>query len=177
MDIRDFEINILDLYWINGAKNDPKDLCLHGIVDVIIGDEVIADKYDCTVSSTGLYLLKSLEEDHLKDKSLNQMLPCCGFFIIPNDVDEYVEISGCPNGIDWSVVHEENFVKLITEKGTEVSIDISLYKEIVFYFADKIQFFYNKCEKKIIPEDEFDKKGYLAFWREWDIRKNKKYNF
>jgi hypothetical protein len=45
-----FIIDILDLYWIKGEKDDPDDLCLHGDVYVKIGDEVIADKYSCTVN-------------------------------------------------------------------------------------------------------------------------------
>jgi hypothetical protein len=40
------------------------------------------------------------------------MLPCCGFFIIPHDIDDTVEITGCPNGIDWSVLHIEDYIKL-----------------------------------------------------------------
>lgn len=80
-----FVIEIMDMYWIDGEKDNPEDLCLHGDVFVKIGEEVVADKYSCTVSSTGLYLLKSLEEDRIPEQSANQMLPCCGFFIIPND--------------------------------------------------------------------------------------------
>jgi len=60
-----FNIEILDLYWINGEKDNPDDLCLHGNVSVKIGEEVVADNYGCTISSTALYLLKTLKLDHI----------------------------------------------------------------------------------------------------------------
>lgn len=65
MNYSQFVIDIEDLYWINGEKNDPKDLCLHGKVNVKIGNEVVANNYPCTVSSTALYLLKSIKVDHV----------------------------------------------------------------------------------------------------------------
>lgn len=47
----------------------------------------------------------------------NQMLPCCGHFMIPNETLDNVTISGCPNGIDWSVIHDGNSVILELEDG------------------------------------------------------------
>ncbi|MBZ9626297.1 hypothetical protein G9F71_026180 [Clostridium sp. FP2] len=181
MDKYQFVINILDLYWTHGENDEednPEDLCLHGDVYVRIGEEIVADNYSCTVSSTGLYLLKSLKENHVLGESQNQMLPCCGFFIIPNDVDDTVEISGCPTGVDWSVLHTNDYVKLITEKGNEVDIELNSYREIVFSFVDKIEDFYRKCQEKNIPQkhiptNDFEYNGYIKFWREWSNRKNK----
>ncbi len=171
MDKGQFVIDILDLYWINGDKDDPEDLCLHGDVYVKIGEEIIADNYSCTVSSTAIYLLKSLQEDHKPDESANQMLPCCGFFIIPHDSEDTVEITGCPNGIDWSVLHIENYIKLVTEKGTKINIEPNVYRDVVFNFVDKIQEFYSKCQEKKLPTDDFDYRGYTKFWREWSNRR------
>jgi hypothetical protein len=165
-----FSIDILDLYWINGEKDNPEDLCLHGDVNVIIGEEVVAESYSCTVSSTALYLLKSLELEHIIGEE-NQMLPCCGHFIIPNDTDDTVEISGCGHGIDWSVLHIGGYVKLVTEKGNDVSIELDTYTEIVFNFVGKIEGFYKKCQEKSIPTDDFDREGYIKFWREWNNRR------
>ena len=173
MDKDQFIINILNLYWVNGENDDPDDLCLHGDVYVKIGDEVVADKYPCTVSSTALYLLKSLKEDHILGEGENQMLPCCGFFIIPHDTNDTVEISGCPNGIDWTIFHTDCNVKLITEKGTETLIELKSYMEVVYNFVDKVEDFYKKSKKKNIPTDEFDYNGYIKFWREWKNRRNK----
>ncbi|MEA1960400.1 MAG: hypothetical protein U9N81_03760 [Bacillota bacterium] len=106
-----FDITIKKLYWINGIADDPEDLCLHGDVETAIGSECF--QYSATVSSTALYLLKTLTEDHIIGEE-NQMLPCCGFNMYANKTLDTVDIVGCPNGIDWSVIHEGNEVKLIT---------------------------------------------------------------
>lgn len=171
MEISKFVINILDLYWINGEKDNHEDLCLHGDVNVKIGEEIVADNYACTVSSTALYLLKTLKLDHILGEE-NQMLPCCGHFVIPNDIEDTVEISGCGNGIDWSVLHEDGYVKIITESGNVVNVKLDSYKETVFNFADEIENYYKRCKEKKIPTDEFDYNGYMKFWREWHNRRN-----
>ena len=166
-----FVIEVLDLFWINGEKENPNDLCLHGDVYVKIGEEIIADKYSCTVSSTALYLLKSLEENHIMGESLNQMLPCCGYFMIPNDKNDTVEIWGCPIGIDWSVLHNDGYMKLITKQGNEVNVEPSSYREMVFNFADKIENYYKECQEKNLPTDDFEHRGYIKFWKEWHNRR------
>ena len=159
-----FSISVSNLHWMEGI--DPaEDLCLHGNAKAIIGHEVL-EYDDATVSSTALYLLKSLKEDH-KIYESNQMLPCCGFFMIANEELSKVDICGCPNGVDWSVLHENDDVILITETGKRTVIPIDEYRKTVFAFADLIESFYNSAEDKIIPEDEFDRNGYVAFWNEW----------
>ena len=159
-----FKIKVSNLHWIEGG--DPaEDLCLHGDVTAIIGDDVL--QYDdATVSSSALYLLKSIKEDH-KIYESNQMIPCCGFVMIANESLSRVDICGCPDGVDWSVLHENDDVILITETGKRTVIPIDEYRKTVFAFADLIESFYNSAEDKIIPEDEFDRNGYVAFWNEW----------
>lgn len=174
MDKCQFDIKILDLYWLDKTKDDPDDLCLHGDVYVKIGEEVIVDKYSCTVSSTGLYLLKSLENDHIIGENSNQMLPCCGFFIITNEKDDNVDIIGCPHGIDWTVLHSGDYIKLITQKGTEVTVKLNSYREVVYRFVDVIKEFYKKSTPKNMTGDSFDIIGYIKFWDEWDRRRNAK---
>lgn len=168
-----FKINVLNLEWINGCYDDPTDLCAHGHAVAWIGEEKY--EYDATVSSTALYLLKSLTEDHIIYQS-NQMLPCCGFNIYARDKSlDTVDIMGCPNGIDWSIIHEHNKVKLITQTGKKELVDLNEYKEAVFKFADKVESFYNRCQKKELPQNELDKEGYIAFWNEWHRRRGLNY--
>lgn len=167
MEVSKFVIDILDLYWIGRVKDNYQDLCLHGEVSIKIGDE----NYDCTVSSTGLYLLKSLKADHIIRESCNQMLPCCGNFFIPSETDDTVEISGCNTGIDWTVLHRDGDIILITNKGNEVTIDYNSYVETVFRFVDEIESFYKKCTEKSVPTDEYERNGYIKFWREWHNRR------
>jgi hypothetical protein len=164
-----FDIKILDLHWINNV-DDPTDLCAHGHVFVKIGNEVIVDKdsLDITVSATGLYLMRTLKVNYKKDNYASQLLPCCGHYIIAEDDNDFVTICGCPSGIDWTIIHtDDNKIKHITESGQEAIIDKEAYKFLVLDFADEVENFYKTSLPKAIPTDDFDKKGYLAFWKEW----------
>ena len=81
---------------------------------------------------------------------------------------DYVDIMGCPSGIDWTIIHTDNCkVKHITDRGQEATIDKEVYKKIVLNFADQVENFYKTSLSKTIPTDDFDKKGYLTFWKEW----------
>ena len=165
-----FSIDADNLSWINGSKDDPEDLCLHGHAAATIGDRKF--EYDAAVSAAALYLLKTIEENHIIHQD-NQMLPCCGFFIVANEALDNVVIIGCPNGIDWSVLHNsDGFVTLVTDDGTEEVIPLADYKAEVYKFADKIESFYSSCSPKILPKDPFDRNGYIAFWNEWHRRRN-----
>lgn len=165
-----FQIDAGRLEWINGDADDPRDLCLHGEATAVIGEECFT--YYCTVSSTALYLLKSLTQDHLIGEDDNQMLPCCGHFMIANDALTEVAIVGCTNGIDWSVIHEGASVRLVTESGKETIVSIEDYRREVVCFADKIEAYYESCSPKIIGEDEYDRVAYTAFWNEWHRRRS-----
>ena len=57
-----FSISVSNLHWMEEVDS-IEDLCLHGNAKAIIGHEVL-EYDDATVSSTALYLLKSLKEDH-----------------------------------------------------------------------------------------------------------------
>lgn len=163
-----FRIDADHLGWINTGKDDREDLCLHGRAVVCIGERTL--EYYATVSATALYLLKTLAEDHIIYED-NQMLPCCGFFMIADDTLENVTISGCPNGIDWSVIHRGEMIHLILEDGYELTLPFNEYRKEVLQFADKIETFYQSSLPKILPEDEFECNGYLAFWNEWHRRR------
>jgi len=169
MNSSNFDIKILDLHWIKDV-DEPTDLCAHGHVLVKIGNEIVADKnsLDVTVSATALYLMRTLEADYKKDDYASQLLPCCGHFIIADEKKDFVNICGCPNGIDWTIIHiDDNKVKHIADSGEEATIDETTYQKIVLDFADQVENFYKLSSPKIIPSDDFDKKGYLTFWKEW----------
>jgi hypothetical protein len=164
-----FDIKLLDIHWIKDV-DDPTDLCAHGRVFVKIGDEVISDKdsLDVTVSATALYLMRTLKDNYEKDEYASQLLPCCGHFIIADDEKDFVNICGCPSGIDWTIIHtDDNKIKHVTDNGQEAIIDKDAYKKMVLDFADQVENFYKSSLPKIIPTDDFDKRGYLTFWKEW----------
>lgn len=163
-----FHIDVTELYWIDGSLDAPEDLCLHGHAVAYIGSEKL--EYDCTISATALYLLKTLTENHVINED-NQMLPCCGHFYIPDEKLENVTISGCDNGIDWTVEHIGDDVVITLEDGTAVTVPLEEYRLEVYQFVDKIEAYYQSCSPKKIPKDEFDYNGYTAFWNEWHRRR------
>ena len=54
-----FNIDVSNMYWITEG-DDPNDLCAHGDMVAIIGDEKF--EFSGTASSTAIYLLKTLEK-------------------------------------------------------------------------------------------------------------------
>ncbi len=163
-----FKIDVTDFTWIDGPADDPKDLCLHGKVTAHIGGEVLED-YG-TVSSTALYLLRSLTENH-KTGQMMQMIPCCGHFMAANDDMTEVYVDGCPNGTDWAVELVSGGVKITTESGRETFVPMGKYRTEVFRFADQVEHFYASCAPKE-PGDDFARRGYRAFWNEWHRRRD-----
>ena len=98
------DIKILDIHWIKDV-DDPTDLCAHGHVFVKIGNEVVVNKdsLDVTVSSTALCLMRTLKDDYKKGDYASQLFPCCGHFFMADEENDYVNIMGCPIGIDWTI--------------------------------------------------------------------------
>lgn len=163
-----FKIDVTDMSWLDEQNDNGEDLCLHGHATALIGTKKL--EYDATVSATALYLLKSLTENHIINED-NQMLPCCGFFLIADEALENVTIAGCNNGIDWTILHEGENIKLILQNGYETVVPLEQYKKEVFQFADKVEAFYKSSLPRKLPKDEFDRNGYITFWKEWHRRR------
>lgn len=163
-----FSIDVKNLHWIVEEEDAPYDLCAHGDMTAVIGNETF--EFDGTASATALYLLKTLTEDHQIGED-NQMMPCCGHFMIANEAVDNVHICGCCNGIDWDVLHVEDKIKITTETGRETLIEPEEYRKAVFAFADKVEAFYQSSSEKMLPDEEFERNGYIAFWKEWNRRR------
>ncbi len=165
-----FCITWSNLGWINGPEDDPEDLCSHGEVTVHLGDEQLS--YSCCTSAAALRMLRSLTEDHLMQDFLlgEQMLPCCGFNLYADNTLQNVFISGCPNGVDYEVRHQDDEVVIVTPAGNRYAVALELYCREVLYFARAVEDFYAHSRPKRLPEDELDRNGYLAFWNEWRRR-------
>jgi hypothetical protein len=167
-----FSIKILKTFWLIEPETE-KDRCAHGNIEVVIGDEMVVDgRQDWTISSTALYLLRTLEREHTKENPVgNALVPCCGFdFWIDPDTQE-VYIPNCNNGIDWEIRHERDLVHFKTEKGTTATMKFADYKTEVLDFVDKVDAFYAESKPKTLPDDKADKEGYLEFWKEWRRRR------
>jgi len=163
-----FKIEATNLRWLEGM-NPEDDLCLHGDVVTIIGDERLEEN-SATVSAAALYLLRTLTQDHVSDRE-NPIIPCCGFSMYADEYMANVDIIGCPNGVDWSVIHIPDGVKITAESGTGKIIAIDNYRSIVYSFVDKIDDYYLQSPPKVLPDDKYDREGYIAFWNEWRRRR------
>lgn len=166
-----FSIEASDLHWIHGTEDDPRDICLHGSAETRIGGRTLAYD-DVAVSAAGLYLLKTLTEDHCAGEG-SQMLPHCGHFLVPDEAGESVTNVGCDNGVDWTVRHEGDDVILELADGTAERLPLAAYREEVFRFADGIEAYYRSCaEKQFGKGEDFEKQAYRVFWKEWRRRRN-----
>ena len=162
-----FSIGFDDIGWLEGLEDDPGDCCAHAHAVAHIGDETF--EYYATVSATALYLLKSLTEDH-PAYGEEQFLPCCGFNIYEkNDGTDDVVVLGCPNGIDWDLVHSGDEVIITTDSDAVITVPYTEYREEVIRFADEVEAFYDSQPPRRPPKDE--EFVYQAFWREWHRRR------
>ena len=168
MSEKTFEIKILDLHWIKNV-DDPTDLCAHGHLYIKIGNQIISDtdNGDWALSSTALYLMRTINQNYKAGDFGSQLVPCCGHFMLLEEKTNKLLIFGCDNGIDWTIIHEGNKVKHITDSGQIALLDKEEYKKIVFDFADSVEQFYKNSSPKKNPDDESDKNAYLEFWKEW----------
>lgn len=160
-----FSLDLIESYWINHTEDNPDDLCLHGDMQVTIGTSKF--HYDnATVSASALYFMKSIYKNHIMNETL-QLIPCCGFSIFKKDNCNEVDIIGCRNGIDWSVYHVGNYVKIITDSNDITLIDRETYEKEIFKFADEVEIIYKNSTPKNIPNNEIESVGYQTFWKEW----------
>ena len=173
----DFEIKVIRQHWIaDDGQVDHNDLCSHGEVYIRIGSEELSNKGSGSwaLSATGLFLLRSLEQDCEFEQFGNQLVPCCGHFMIPDENgNNYVHIMGCPNGVDWKITHQNEEVIFESEKGSKGKLLFDGYKKMVLQFTDEIESFYGNPDDKIVEEDEFIKNGFRQFWAEWKELKTK----
>lgn len=167
-----FIIKLSNLCFLGEQDEIQKDLCLHGNAFIQIGNHVLEDgkENQWTVSAGVLRLLRSIVENHYA-KDEEHLMPCCGHFMIPSDDLQTVTISGCPNGIDFTVLHKGNIVELITGQHN-VLIPFDEYKNIVLKIVEEVELFYQSSPPKKFDSD-FDKDGYEAFWNEWQSTKEK----
>lgn len=164
--MKHFHIDATNLHWMEGCEKS--DQCLHGDGFAVIGDRTL-EHNECTVSATALYLLKSLTGDHIIFQD-NQMLPCCGHFLVPADDGENVSVCGCTSGEDWTIRHVAGGVELILEDGYAVTVPMDEYRREVLAFVQKIEDFYNAHPREL-PKDPWDLETWPLFWKEWHRRK------
>jgi hypothetical protein len=168
---------VQEFQWVFGLDDDLEDQCAHGRVLFRINDTVFVKPEDgiWTVSASGLYLLRTLFDDHTLENSVaegNFLFPCCAFTVWTIGKRFKVYCMGCPNGIDIEITHQEGMVTIKSKTGAEI-IPRSDWIKSVLCFIDSVSEFYRASTPKVIIEDAFDRQGWAAFWQEWDERYQK----
>jgi hypothetical protein len=166
-------IEPIGLHWL--MKDDPEiDLCAHGGVRVTLGARVLCDsKEDAFAVSTGaLHLLRTLNDDYLlaANQGLgDQLIPCCGHFMVVDSASGKVVNCGCPAGLGWEVRHgHDRSVHLKFDSGDEISVPLADWRRAVFEFSEAVRAFYFLGPEKR-PCDE-DVEWHAAFMNEWLTR-------
>lgn len=168
-----FSIEITDHKWICDNPDDPQDLCSHGCVTLRYGDKILAEE-NVSTSASALMLMRSLEGGHIPNpKGPPQLLPCCGHTMWPQEDSDDVLLLGCPSGIDPEVRHVGEMIVLTFKDGIKVKISREEYASAVLEFVHVVEDFYAACSPKILPDDDFERRGYELFWSEWRRRKKR----
>jgi hypothetical protein len=167
--MRNFEINILNQYWIDDDPNNVTDLCSHGELEIYINDVKIidaSDKCDWTLPTTTLSLLRSI--DGVNEPKSEKILHCGEWMML-----------GCPIEIDWKCEYYGNsiiipkVIKCLTTNiesseyfYTNCTIPRPIYgKEIVKFAKNVLQFYENSLPREI-DVNEFDYQFYQDGWKE-----------
>ena len=105
----------------DNEKEQAYDCCIHGNIIFKIGDNLLSDNTEWCVSASAYRFLHTLFENHFMGAE-DFLIPCCGHFMIPSEDKTSVNISGCNNGIDFNIIHEDENIAIITADNTEYLI-------------------------------------------------------
>jgi hypothetical protein len=165
-----FELEIMEQGWLDVPDAERDDLCSHGDLRLVIGGRVIAagdGSGDYTISTSALSLLRTLESDHGRGPRVvpTSLVMHCGMLLM----------TSCPEGIDWSVSHQDgrvllaDVVKNETERFPGLAAELSEdeYRRSIVAFAEAAKEPFAAVEKSL---DESTRAEYEAFWREYDQR-------
>ena len=158
-------LEAVNLVWLSGAA----DQCAHGAVRLSVGDELLVSPEDgeLTVTAAGLLLLRTLEANYEPDDELAdhiQLLPHCGFFVYPDG--DRCSISGCPEGVDLTVVTNGDNVTLRRGEVTAVTTRAQ-WRDAVISFVRQIEAFHERSPSREAVADPFEREGWQMFWQEW----------
>ena len=162
-------------HWLENV-NPENDLCAHGGVEIQANEITFSDgSYtNWTVSASALYFLRTITQDHTKEKPVYEhLIPCCGFCMYAQGEGEDVVLFGCPNGIDFEVKHMDDKVILKKSEKEETTITFGEWQQAIYSFADSVEAFFRSSQPKQ-PFDQTDSEGYIAFWNEWKRRRHAK---
>ncbi len=148
----------------DNEKDKQSDLCVHGSVILRIDGDIIECGDDWCVSASALRFMRSVFNNHFSGEE-QHMIPCCGHFMVPDENGETVFISGCSNGVDFDVIHENDNVIIKTDN-KKYMLSLNEYINSVLDYVGQVEDFLSQNPKRIVTDD-FDNQGYNAFKVEW----------
>lgn len=168
-----FLLEMINPHWLGEDETQRNDLCLHANVFLKINDDVIdpGTKHQWCVSAGALRLMRSILQNHFWGAE-QHLIPCCGHTMIAKNGGTEVDIWGCNNGIDFTVIHCGTQIELISKDGMSWHVSFREYADSILHFAKRVEAYYRQSEIRI-PTDEFDETGYVAFWKEWHTLQEK----
>jgi hypothetical protein len=163
-----------ELQWILRSDDEPADQCAHGRVLFEVDGITFVKPEDglWTLSAAGLYLLRSLREDHSASNPVSEgnfLFPCCGFFVVNIGVRFPVFCFGCLHGMDLEIGHSGDSVNISSDAGS-VSLPSEAWRRSVTAFTSSVRDFYRVSAPKESISDQQEREGWAAFWQEWDER-------
>lgn len=170
-------LRAVDLQWINGPEDDRDDLCAHAQVHFEVNETTFVQLRDgfLTVSAAALFLLRTLELDHTRDRPVaehNLLFPCCAHSVWPEEKGRFgVVCMGCPEGVDLEVIHDGDHVRITAEDGRRETVTREEWRSAVNRFADQVREFHDRSGPKRQPEGDTDRQGWSLFWDEWKTRR------
>ncbi len=167
------ELYATDLHFMGDNEEDKAyDFCMHGKVVLKIDDVFLSDgNTEWCVSASAYHFLRTLFQDRLIDTE-NQIIPCCGHFLMPSKDQTTVTIIGCPNGIDFSVSRENENIIIRTRENKIFTVRFDEYASAVIAYAKQIEDFYRQNPPRRF-HDKYDQNGFSAFCNEWYTLMNK----
>ena len=169
-----FILEIVEQTWL-GNEPPQFDLCSHGRLWLEVDGQIILDGREIYgISESVLALLRTLDYDHTSQQPLVEKLIFhgCGLVLM----------MGCPIGVNWSVVHQDEKVILSNFKrwdspdeqhpqefpGLEVVLSFKDYQQQVLAMAAKVRDFFKSETKQFF--DTQDQVAYERFWSEFEMR-------
>lgn len=161
------------LHWIkDDGVDDPYDLCAHSPIRFEIDSETLVapEDGDATVSAAALYLLRTLERDHTRERPVgDQLFPCCGHAMYDTG-DADVVICGCPNGSNVFITRNTDCIRLATQDGRIYSVSVDDWRHATNDFSDVVRQFYDNSLPKTPSSDE-ESQGFAKMMAEWNRRR------
>ena len=160
-----------NVHWLGDKDHAPWDKCAHGQVFMEIDGVVLVEEGedDWNLSAGALHLLRTLEKSHSFESPLfENLIPCCGHGMYKIDEETGLVIIGCPNGINFQVIHTDDGVNIVKD-GHPRTINMESWRWAVVRFSEAVKSFYDSSDPKVM-DDEIESEGFNQFMKEWDQR-------